>query len=215
MNTPTGCISFSVPMILALRDGRKAQTRRTGGLDEVNKSPDEWQFRCLAGRQAVFQHRDGHHAACRCPHPVGDILWVKEPLCRSEYGYVAYRSDGRLAYRANESPELIPWPWKPARLGAMYCPRWASRDMIRITDVRAQRLQEISEEDAIAEGCKPGYILASPTVLHKGLAGYSETPMDYRGGYQSLWDRINGRGSWARNDHVFAYTFTRIQEDAR
>jgi hypothetical protein len=81
-------------------------------------------------------------------------------------------------------------------------PRWASRITLEITDVRVERLQDISEEDAIAEGVK---WFSSGAVECPGMP---ETPVD---AYRSLWEKISGSGSWEKNPWVWCISFKRTE----
>ena len=77
-------------------------------------------------------------------------------------------------------------------------PRWASRINLEITGIRVERLQEISEADAKAEGATPA------------IVGADLDHLKYRAGYQTLWEQINGPGSWAANPWVWVIEFRRI-----
>jgi hypothetical protein len=188
-------IIFSAPMVRVLLDGRKTQTRRA-----VRTQPT-----VIDG---VFMH----HVAgpkwesglpYRCPYgKPGDRLWVKEtwhhavpigvPTTTSDYKsslYVDYRADV-----AEQMQSL--WKWK----SPMFMPRWASRITLEITDVRVQRLQDISEEDAIAEGIK---FLNGRYTFNEGLHE-SRTAKE---SYMALWESINGVGSWDVNSWVWALSF--------
>jgi hypothetical protein len=85
-------------------------------------------------------------------------------------------------------------------------PRWASRITLEVTEVRVQRLQEISAEDAVAEGLE----WVSPTFgIHGLAASWSGDP---RESYRALWDSINGeRAPWESNPYVWALTFRRVR----
>jgi len=86
-------------------------------------------------------------------------------------------------------------------------PRWASRLTLHVTDVRVQRLQDISEVDAVAEGVAPfltsGAYVSPENTGNGQRVGYSAYDL-----YRDLWDSINGAGSWEANPWVAAYTFT-------
>jgi hypothetical protein len=82
-------------------------------------------------------------------------------------------------------------------------PRWASRLALTVTEVRVERLQDISEADAIAEGCRQ---YASSTKLSRPFN--PDWKGIYREGYAELWNAINGAGSWESNPWIVAYTFT-------
>jgi hypothetical protein len=129
-----------------------------------------------------------------CPHGrPGDRLWVREPVgihCRPEDGI-----EGYCVYRADfpDGPLVTFEPhWTPA----MHMPRWASRITLEITGVRVQRLQDITEEDAIAEGME---------TIPVGTATWSN-----RQSFATLWDQLNGKRegcAWENNPWVWAIKF--------
>src|SRR5208283_4985371 len=94
----------------------------------------------------------------QCPYGVvGDRLWVKEALRRAGKGIIVYADDGCPAWDRREcAGESVTWPWKGKSLSAMFMPRWASRLTLELTEIRVQRVQEISEADCIAEGIDVG-----------------------------------------------------------
>jgi hypothetical protein len=236
-------ILFSAPMILALLAGRKFQTRRlvkiggAGGeiLEFVEVGTDKETGRSvyeMKGHGGVtVAIAAGKHLAT--PHymppiAVGDRLWVKEAwrtqeafdadslseICaefESEWGTPSiptfYEADKKCD---DHSVEL--WQQsKPGRLRAsMHMPRCASRLTLIVEDVKIERLQDISEEDAEAEG------------LHETSLGrwhWEPTePEEFRwlcarDAYRSLWERINGAGSWASNPWVYATSFRVIPQN--
>lgn len=114
-------------------------------------------------------------------HPL-DGSWARE---------VEERGQPHVEYRAT-SESVGPW------LPSIHMPRWASRIFLEVTEVRVERLQAISEEDACAEGV-PASNGAAPT-------GWA------RQNFADLWDEINGvRAPWASNPWVWAITFRRVQ----
>jgi hypothetical protein len=123
---------------------------------------------------------------------VGDRLWAKETFAAG--GAFARFKTGRVQYRADYADGRNPsgLKWKPS----IFMPRWASRITCDVTNVRVQRLQDISEDDAAAEGvsacdCAP--------------------PNSHRCSFNSLWNDINGPESWDANPYVRALTFTRVE----
>lgn len=239
-------ILFSGPMVRALLDDRKTQTRRT------------------LGQFDVFTDSEGQKAGVSClqiegePLPrvtigrvvtlkklkaaVGDRLWVREGwwiATRYSYGTtpggceispppLAHRSRDPVHYAADGDPKnhgnrpygpdgLRPgsgafaapdpyavWIKKPS----IHMPRWASRITLTVTDVRVERLQDISEPDAVAEGCfkgkASGRVFANEAAMHLGGDEWANA----RDWYADLWDQINGPGAWDANPWVAAYTFT-------
>lgn len=140
------------------------------------------------------------------PHPDGDLAvvgaerlsrgrrapWVGVVNNRPIEWTTAYRADGEL-----EHPTDGPACWKPS----IFMPRWASRITLEIVEVRVQRLNEISEDDARAEGCT-----GRPEPVVEG--GSITTP---RSEFAALWDSINGkRAPWSSNLWVWVLTFRRI-----
>lgn len=115
---------------------------------------------------------------------------------------LAITKDGEKYYGKREHIS----PFGKAR-SPMFMPRWASRISIEITQVRVQRLQDISEEDAIAEGCfkgkASGRVFDNAASMH--LGGYEWAFA--RDWYADLWETINGPGSWAANPWVAVYTY--------
>jgi hypothetical protein len=197
-------IIFSAPMVRALLDGRKTQTRR------VLKRTDlmEW---------------DGKEMR---PIPVGytpgDRLWVREAWqahsWASDCVTIRYRAEERTA-GFTQQIEQIKYPggdknalkyvapqgphrWRPS----IHMPRWASRLTLIVTDVRVQRLQNISEADAVAEGIEPDQFGAwhCYQAEPKGPTFWA-CP---RESFRTLWNSLHGPDAWAANPWVVAISFT-------
>lgn len=223
-------ILFSAPMVRAILAGTKTQTRRAWKLPRGC----EW-YGEMGGQQAGwFVDVDPgapwwlHVSECRCPYgQPGDRLWVRETWYCDDYRvqrgpYLKpddldldqARNDGTLIYRASsgDRPYEAEQPtWRPA----IHMPRWASRITLEVTGVRVERLQDISEADAIAEGIELRRVSESDSRWvrygrdrSEGLA-YS-TCGDPRESYLSLWEQINGPGSWDANPWVWAIDIKRI-----
>lgn len=179
-------IVFSALMVRAILNGRKTQTRRI-----VKPQPKH---------RAIQSSKDGkwYDADCihpgiemKCPYGIpGDQLWVKETFF--------VRAAGRCCvYRASLDPT------EAAGIGAMYggwkpsifMPRKLSRITLEITGVRVERLWDISQEDAMAEG--------QPDISE-------ESPYCAKEWYSRLWESINGKDSWAKNPWVWVIGFKRI-----
>lgn len=167
-------ILISAPMVHALLDGSKTQTRR---IVKPDLNPNgSWK-------------KKGWFGVEMCPYgTTGDHLWVKETFKPT------FMDGSGTIYRAS-----IPYgnldchfkPWKPS----IFMTRARSRITLEITEVRVERLNDISEEDAIAEG-------TTPSIVGSDLDG-----LKYRAGYQTLWESINGPGSWALNPFCWCITF--------
>lgn len=179
-------ILFSAPMVRAILEGRKTQTRR------VVKPPAPYD----SGDDAVpIMWAMGE---ITCPYgTTGDELWVREKLDLDEDGWV-YASDGAPIVGDINNHAVLDWlETRPAKLShcvSIHMPRWASRITLTITNVRVERLNEISEVDAIAEGCQCAGVPAS---------------MTNRGAFAKLWESINGAGSWQANPWVWVVEFQR------
>jgi len=166
-------ILFSAPMIRALLEGRKTQTRRV-----LKPQPDRTSDPSGMGR---LQEKR--------PYALGDRLYVKERaawLSRQGWRYMADNDD---LTDAIDQGELGKW------CSPIHMPRRASRLTLVVTDVRVQRLQDISGKDAIAEGCA-GWAMADYE---------SRTPV---GEFRDIWNSLHGLDAWDQNPWVCALTFT-------
>lgn len=218
-------IIFSGPMVRALLNSRKTQTRRVlkpqptadcAGFEKVFAVPPFFEARDSRGRPIhPFPVGDG----CASPfppvtHAPGDLMWVREAWAQVggfDPGYLVYRSTypNCLPPGVENVPEDIReagYRWHPS----IHMPRWASRLTLEITDVRVQRLQDISEDDARAEGVLwvPGHgeITYDEMQIEPGWSNY----LCCRQGFEVIWDSLNSkRGwSWRENPWVVALTFS-------
>jgi hypothetical protein len=174
-------ILFSGPMVRAILDGSKTQTRRTFKGTTEHKGPYNPAY--------MEAHQQASGWGSICPYGIpGDRLWVRETFAQDVAG-----CPGGISYRADHfDPKgdgpAHPMKWRPS----IFMPRISSRILLEITDVRVQRLQEISDEDARAEG-------------------YDRSHAFPREWFALLWERINGTGSWDANPWVWAITFRRLE----
>lgn len=188
-------ILFSGPMVRAILDGSKTQTRRVAkhplaqAAVRINSYKGQSEFDCILP--------DGTGGIIQCPYGnPGDRLWVRETWAHERDG-TGCPDDTGVLYRATDpgwDDEGTGLRWRPS----IYMPRWASRITLEITAVRVERLQSISEADARAEGVTPNAF---------------EQTSDNWGGvlYRRLWEQINGPGSWHANPWVWAITFQRLE----
>jgi hypothetical protein len=201
-------ILFSAPMVCALLDGRKTMTRRI----LKPRGADLWQH-ATTGK---WFERHGVHGSTsspvKAPCAPGDRLWVKEPYRLGDHlndlspskcspSYVWYEADGKVLVHGRETNDPIqdsPGRYRHAR----FMPRWASRLTLIVTDVRVQRLQDISEEDARAEG------VFVPEAQY-AQQGERAPVLAFAG----LWESINGPGAWKANPWVVALTFRVIKRN--
>ena len=207
-------ILFSGPMVRAVLAGTKTQTRRavkpqppmgceyiingaySHALCRSIENPDLW--------VPPTARSTDHRLPCPCGQP-GDRLWVRE-------AWNVMTADGgkrTVFYRADEDdPDWHGLKWKPS----IHMPRRASRITLEITGVRVERLNEISEEDAKAEGIAPhrkgGWCWEQPP---KGIEGTNHFgAKTARDAYSDLWGAINGPGSWEQNPYVWVIAFRRV-----
>ncbi len=198
-------ILFSAPMVRAILEGRKTQTRRVikpepkmgrdgfGPYMEIGKVSGEWP----ADSEWIA------HKACSFGKP-GDVLWVRESIKRRPMSnFLTGEPTNTIvaAYAADDEDvveeagfNLLPWWKSKGALPAIHMPRNVCRIILNVTDVRIQRLQNISEEDAWAEGCE-----GHDDDVTGGQSGYSE--------FAHLWMSINGEASWKANPWIWAISF--------
>lgn len=213
-------ILFSAPMVRAILGGTKTQTRRaikpqpppefcTGDVAAITNGK-RWSISKMPERMAW--HPDPHPGIL-CPFGVpGTQLWVRETFAivpRTAYRcsvgvHQTLRPDDdhdAAIYRAGWERSNGGFRWRPS----IHMPRWASRITLEVTDVRVERLQDISEADAQAEG-----------IERRGeeWRNYGD-PMAPcirpRTSYATLWASINGPGSWDANPWVWVVSFKRVK----
>ena len=234
-------ILFSAPMVRAILEGRKTQTRRVvkpdivqaiefmGGCEDHEDGPFPFVGLQYATRQndnkrmmpaewliyCTEYPEEGAVPVGQVYGAIGDQLWVRE----SWNAYSVHEVDNGIfeaGYPYSKIPKVRPLnaeilysadghegPWRPS----IHMPSWASRIQLEITGIRVERLQDISEEDAIAEGIDaalcaelttktPWVGMCAPVAVHA---------------YAALWESINGPGSWAANPWVWCVEFRRIR----
>lgn len=221
-------ILMSGPLVRSVLDGHKTQTRRLMTPQPVRCPEDDigQVYPALVWDRPggpVRLHAHSTAAAVWCPYGApGDRLWVREAwTCLSGKA----RPGEPLAYRADTTDGervRVDAPWRPS----IHMPRWASRLTLEVTGVRVERLQDISEEDARAEGvvpdeterCRGGFgggqhtsRVSRTEVLSCPLcAGTGYQPNAYRDAFRALWNQINAeRATWESNPWVWVITFTR------
>lgn len=209
-------ILFSAPMVRALLDGRKTQTRR------LLKRPSWAQTKLWPEGIMTEQDIDGRlfwfdkNTGCLSLLPVHqprNRLWVRETwTTHSTFAHLPPRQIpvSKVFYAADNAYAPSNTPWRPS----IFMPRWASRMTLVVTAVRVQRLQDIGEKDAVAEGIQR---------IHGGYHDDDDVYENYvdqdgpafggrdaaKRSYASLWDSLNyDRLRWANNPWVVAYTFT-------
>lgn len=195
-------IIFSGEMVRAILEGHKTMTRRVIKIHNTIHSEDRttnynneitevfhpdpnndlWSFG-LTWKVVGIRRHDVTHL--RCPYGIpGDCLWVRETWCNiNKPGIepeIYYKADTKYTEDYNSSE----WKWKPS----IFMPRWASRITLEITNIRVERLQEITEEDALKEGVRDGF---KDNIF-----------------YKTLWNSINGKKyPWESNPWVWVIGF--------
>jgi hypothetical protein len=218
-------ILFSAPMVRALQAGTKTQTRRT-----INPQPvvnEAGLLRWDIPKLSVQTDAEG--LAWHMRISKGDRLYVREhwrisnrwdgtaPRDLEPRGMSVIYEAGGSASNEDDGWRAVDWPgsrelwphWIGKARRGMHMPRWASRITLTVTDVRVQRLQDISEADSLAEGVEQ--TLAPHNRLHAFCPPepFNEKSWDTaREAYAELWRRINGPNSWQANPWIAAYTFT-------
>ena len=187
-------IIFSTDMVKAILEGRKTQTRRVIRKPETYDNIRGCDFCCPYGQ-------------------AGDRLWVRETWA-TEWEFNDYKPSLLPKRNPSDAVPFVPiaytdTDWDGYRVGrtrpSIFMPRWASRITLEITEVRVERLQEITEEDAQAEGTL-------------GIATHKPYPRQYRDSFEVLWDSIHDKGSpykehpyrWQLNPWVWCISFKEL-----
>ena len=180
-------ILFKQNMVQAIMHNSKTVTRRLQGLNKVNSYPEEW---AVAGTDGLgtFGFKNLYTSmrlTLRAPLRPGQVVYVKE----------GWKDRLLTSAEVPEHVEIKVWN------SPMFMPAWAARIFLEIVSVRSERLQTITEDDAIAEG------------IHAG-ASWITSPIEQ---YAALWDSINTKPGtrWADNPFVFRYEFRRTEASER
>lgn len=208
-------IIFSAPMVRALLAGTKTQTRRLATF--VKPDGDFWSLKGAGGGMVGCDDVEvGLHGADYAPYAPSDRLYVREAWHVRmeatdvvEVGYRAHQNASHTEYVeqwpvASAVKGKGQWPRYPKFGPSIHMPRWASRLWLCVTEVRVQRLQDISEADAIAEGLvwgAPGMWSVAPSIP---IIGH-----DARKVYLELWNSLHTDPgtTWADNPWIVAVSF--------
>jgi len=244
-------ILFSTPMVQAIINVTKTQTRRTKGLEKFNIVPDsfinqnEYREICRFWDEEkendpnplktyhILNSIDGHKNQVQCPygHP-GDILlvretyyaygwWIKNGKTKSgkqKWKFVDFTvsdNNGLYCYEGCKPSEIITkreanvmgWYKRPS----LFMPKAACRIFLKVKSVRVERLQDISEQDAKAEGAQRGIFRDGPNTEKGEFQLELNNHSDYKNGFQFIWQSINGKQSWEANPWVWVIKFDRIE----
>lgn len=219
-------ILFNGEMVRAILDGRKMQTRRVINLDHERG----FQNPVIRGKNGEVSSVNCRLAPTLCPlGQSGDRMWVREtwqaiheelnddgyvdettyapsiPKEEDSYWHTVFAADNWC-----EDINQRGFPWRPA----IHMPRWASRILLEITEVRVERLQSISDRDVLQEGlCKlpaSGRYCRQLGAQYFGMASYSAQEA-----YSWLWSSIYGEESWNANPWVWVIEFKRVEDSVK
>ena len=223
-------ILFSTPMVKAILDGRKTQTRRVvkpqprsensyfGG--EVTHSTDKKLMGCVGFCRSPLAVCDHDYARIR--YHVGDVLWVRETWRSTDFEYHDGKWTASIQYKDGNKGPRVSW-WHPIDFGepdnciyfktgwrpSIHLPREAARLFLRVTDVKVKRLHDISLKDIEQEGfyCEPEYMNPFRMVHYAYEPGM-------RIHFAKFWDSLNAkRGfSWKTNPWVWVISFEKTEK---
>jgi len=196
-------IIFSTPMVQAILDGKKTQTRRVIKIDDA---PENWKI-SIAGTSIV---RTEPYDVKLPRYAAGDNLWVRETFCEVPYEHNHVPIKGghitipKYAYKADSERDYT-GIWKPS----IHMPREAARIFLRVKTVRVERLQDITPKDAWDEGCRIGN--SFPWEEH--IPELQQQCRDIL--FKSLWNSINEKRGygWDTNPWVWVYEFEKINKE--
>ncbi len=191
---------FRPDMIKAIQEGRKTVTRRLDHLKEINLEPNKWLCPPIYdyGYETWAFFQPNSKATWVKPrYQVGEVVYIKEAWAtENQYNDL----------KPSEIPHtakifyLLDGNYDPFKMGRICSPlfmmEWMARDFIKFTDVRPERLQEITWQDCVREG------IHAPDHEFELLIG----------NYQTLWDSINPEYPWASNPWVWRYEFKRVKK---
>lgn len=224
---------FSTPMVQAILENRKTMTRRTRGLERVNKCPYEWTITSdTTNKGILFFNKSGFSERMKPQYQVGDQIWIKEEYYASGYWVTTgektktgkpekmfvdntlnvidqtyfYFDNKPDSFRIDRNTVRGSW----FKRSSLFMPKKAARIWLECTGVRCERLFDISEQDAIAEGVE--------SIEHPDFVKYKQYEentfhLKYpHHSFLSLWRKINGPESCTSNPWVFVYEFKRIEK---
>ena len=189
-------LMFKAPLVRAILEGRKTQTRRVA---KPVKHPD---LGNLYTPGALAMGREPQHVIDRaCPFgQPGDHIYVRETFSRHpKWGQLAFRADGE------EFEDADGWLWEPKWIPSIHMPKDLARIWLEITGVRLERIQDISEADALAEGAR--FELASIDSVRIGATA------SFLSGFRNIWESTGG--DWDANPWVWVIDFKVLSTTGR
>lgn len=225
-------ILFITLMVQANMEDRKGMTRRLTGLEKINVSPDKWKPRVQAeptpGREKYglyhYQSKKGHlrvlfdvvngdeTEVVDCPYgKIGDILWVRETY-KNVAPFAKVKSEELFVYKADDPNAYPGMKWKPS----IHMQKRAARIWLQVIDVRIERLHDITQEDAIAEGVEKRPGTDQSTKFDYKHYGYELSyDVDAKVSFRTLWDKVNGPDSWGANPWVWVISYKILSKTGR
>lgn len=217
-------ILMSTPMVIANLDGSKNNTRRIidpQPKDGIIWDADDTKDGFMCSKVKVNNNPDIFEITqlFKRKYQVGDILWVRETFTVLEPEHCMNGMPSRFVYRADcdsvsEDARLdyiksgYPYQWKPN----LFMPKSACRIFLEIIEVRVERLNDISEQDAIDEGIKIIHMADTIPIYKNYLLKQELGTINPIKSYRTLWESINGKGSWADNPFVWVVKYKRIDK---
>ena len=168
-------LMFKAPLVRAILEGRKTQTRR---IAKPVRHPDLGNM--YSPGALVLEHEPQHVINRACPYgKPGDRIYVRETFSQHpEWGQLAFRADGE------EFEDADGWLWEPKWMPSIHMPKELARIWLEVTGVRVERLQDISEADALAEGAR--FELASIDSVRIGATA------SFLSGFRNIWESTGG-----------------------
>lgn len=199
-------ILFSGPMVRAILNDAKTQTRREIKIPDIVYEDNKG----FVEGDGVFTaiQEIGENIDFKCRY-YAEELWVKETFARfkndGEFkgGKLIYRADEGWATAPNIRDYIEDGKWKPS----IFMNRKASRIQLKVKDIWVERLDDISEEDAIAEGI----VKVKESKRYISPHNTQEYHMSAKKAFKALWESINGKGSWDDNPFVWCVKFERLK----
>lgn len=243
-------ILFNTEMVQAILNNRKGQTRRPvvpqpvveGDeprwtycmFSTIKGSEDKWHLDVLdpKGHQYTDRGCERNICAVKAPYETGEVLYVRETWTTHAYNNICHKADDVLVYKADGDDwdeQYEGWRWRPS----IHMPKWAARLFLKVKSVRVERVQDISELDARAEGVSPcrwyippddpneGYQLQNFTEDELvyldgiGLGCYRKADISWRNDFANLWNSVyekRGNG-WDANPYVWVTEFERCDPE--
>lgn len=231
-------ILFQTEMVNAILEGRKTKTRRMKGLGNVNDKPDDWLI-----HPSIWKNSDGQLAAIfvnkepsagkefvRMPYGgKRDVLWVRETWVNLGHNNCQDGAEQRnfVVYKASQNgrdweENMEGWRWKPS----IFLKKEDSRIWLEKTNTTVERLHDITEEDAIAEGVQFYYDYVLKVNRYRNYDSklqkeYGDPSVDYptfttaKESFKSLWIKINGEASWDANPWLWVNEFSVLSTTGR